>query len=107
MARQERKADMSEAIELYRYKGPTDIIIRAGIDENGAVRLDGHDFGEGPQKIYDRDEFEYWAIVPGAHKDRVVLALIEKLYSGNPSAVREFIELMKAKDIPCEFGSWP
>jgi hypothetical protein len=98
---------MSETIELYRYHGPTDIIIRAEFTDDGDLKVWGHDLGEAPRKLFDHDDYEYWTIAHRAHKDRVLFALLEKLYGNDPSAVLKFKELLKTKDIPCEFGTWP
>jgi hypothetical protein len=34
--------------------------------------------------------------VPGEHKDEVLLALIERVYGNNPSAIEEFRTLLEA-----------
>ncbi|GAI24511.1 unnamed protein product, partial [marine sediment metagenome] len=40
------------------------------------------------------------------HKDDVLLALMEKLYGGNASAVSDFREFLKSRGIPNEFDTW-
>jgi len=44
--------------------------------------------------------------VPSEHKDDVLLALLEKLYGGNGSAVSDFLGFLKSRGIPNEFDTW-
>jgi hypothetical protein len=97
---------MSKTVELVRQGGETSIHINARIEEAGDLLLSGQDIGEAPQQIFGKDDYEYWLRVPAAAKDRVLLALIEKLYGGNPSVVSELREFLESKEIPCKFHSF-
>jgi len=51
-------------------------------------------------------EYEYWLRIRASNKDKVLLALIEKLYSGNTSLISELKDYLESKGIPCEFHSY-
>jgi len=80
--------------------------VEAEIKENGDLQLSAQDVGGLAEEVWGDPDYEYWVTVSHEHKDRVLLALIEKLYGGNVSAVDDFQKFMKAKGIPCEFDNW-
>ena len=94
-----------DRVVLVNQGGSTSIHIDARIDEDGNLLLSGQDIGEAPEQIFGKDEYEYWLTVPVAEKDRLLLALIEKIYKGNASVVSEFREFLESKNIPCHFHS--
>ena len=97
---------MSEVIKLVRQAGATSIYIDARIDDEGNLRLSGQDIGEAPEAMFGKSDYEYFLNIPAAEKDRVLLALLEKVYSGNASVISEFREFLESKGIPCEFHSF-
>ena len=97
---------MTEVIKLVRQGGPTSIYIDARIDDEGKLLLSGQDIGEAPEEIFGKDDYEYFLSIPAAEKDRVLLALIDKIYSGNASVISEFRGFLESKDIPCTFHSF-
>ena len=97
---------MSEVIKLVSQGGPTSIHIDVRIGDEGELLLSGQDIGEAPDAIFGRGDYEYFLSVPAADKDRVLLALIERIYRGNASAVSEFREFLEAKEIPYGFYSF-
>ena len=84
----------------------TSVYIDANIDKDGDLVLSGQDIGEAPKEHFGDSDYEYWVHVPSNQKDNVLLALIERFYGGNLKVISEFMELMKSKGIPYEFGSW-
>ena len=44
-------------------------------------------------------DYEYWLTVPGAEKDKLLLALLEKHYAGDAMVVSTLRELMDSKQI--------
>ena len=97
---------MSDVIKLVSQGGPTSIHIDARIGDKGQLLLSGQDIGEAPEQVFGKDDYEYFLSIPAAEKDRVLLALIEKLYAGNASVISELREFLESKDIPCEFHSF-
>jgi hypothetical protein len=97
---------MSKTVELVKLGGETSIHIDARIEEAGDLLFSGQDIGEAPQQIFGKDDYEYWLRVPAAAKDRMLLALIEKIYRGNASVISELREFLESKEIPCEFYSF-
>ena len=93
-------------MQLCSRRGETSITIDAEITEDGALQLSGQDIGEAPKEFWGDDDYEYWLLVLAEQKDRVLLALLEKLYQGNPRAVSEFQHFLKERKIPCSFHSW-
>ena len=59
-----------------------------------------------PSEFIGDSDYEYWLQIKAAAKGRVLLSLIEKLYSGNSKLVSELMEYLKLKDIPFEFQSY-
>jgi len=49
---------------------------------------------------------EYWLTVRAINKDRVLLALLEKLYTGNPSLISNLKHYLESKSIPYEFFNY-
>lgn len=96
----------AKRIQLYEQRGETSRYIDAAITENGDLLVSGQDVGKAPQEWWGDADYEFWVAVPGEHKDDVLLALIERLYGGNPSAVDEFRDFVKSRGIQSEFGSW-
>ena len=93
-------------VELVNQSGSTSIHIDARIQESGDLLLSGQDIGEAPEQIFGKDDYEYWLTVPAAEKARVLLALIEKIYRGNPSVISELKEFLESRKIPCEFHTY-
>jgi hypothetical protein len=93
-------------VRLCESRGSTSVFIDAEITDDGSLQLSGQDVGEAPAKWWGDDDYEYWVHVRPENKDRVLLALLEKLYAGNSRADTEFADLLKAKGIPYEFDSY-
>ena len=97
---------MSEVIKLVRQSRSTSIYIDARIEDDGDLRFSGQDIGEAPKQIFGKDDYEYWLTVPAAEKDRLLLALIEKVYKGNATVVSEMKEFLEERNIPCQFQTY-
>jgi hypothetical protein len=77
----------------------------AEITDKGDLLLSGQDIGDAPREVWHDDDYEYWLTVSAPNKDRVLLALLEKLYAGNPSLISELKYYLESKNIPCEFNT--
>lgn len=97
---------MKNRIKLVEIEGSTSIHIYVEITDGGDLLLSGQDLGEAPQMIWGDSDYEYWLRIKNADKEAVLLALIEKHYSGNASVVTELREYLESKEIPCEFHSY-
>ena len=97
---------MKNKANLVHIEGPTSIYIDAEITDSGDLLLSGQDLGAAPQKFFGDSDYEYRLRVGAAHKDRLLLALLEKLYSGNPSVVSQLREYLDSKGIPAEFSTY-
>jgi hypothetical protein len=53
-------------------------------------------------ELFGDSEYEYFLSIKAPHKDRLLLALIEKVYKGNSQVITEIQELLASKSIPCE-----
>jgi hypothetical protein len=87
-------------------EGPTTTRIDVEITEEGDILFSGQDVGEAPERFWGDEDYEYWLKISATDKDRVLLALIEKLYSGNPSVISEIKDFLNSRDIPSEFSSY-
>jgi len=85
--------------------GDLQIIIHAEITDAGALHVSGQDFGPGASMV--GDETEYIASVRKEDKDRLLLALIERLYGGDTHAVRDFYDFARSKGIEASWFRWP
>ncbi len=99
---------MSDKIRLVKVtiEGPTNIYVDVEITEEGDLLFSGQDVGKAPETFWGDEDYEYWLKVSAADKDRVLLTLIEKLYSGNPSLISEIKDYLGSKGIPSEFSSY-
>lgn len=94
---------MEESIVLVNKKGDISVYIDASITPGGDLRLSGQDIGEELKRLLGDSETEYFLTIRSAFKDKVLLALIEKLFKGNFSVIIELKTLLESKGIPCEF----
>ena len=97
---------MTDIVELFNKRGTTSIYIDARIEDSGDLRFSGQDIGEAPEQIFGKDDYEYWLTVPAAEKDRLLLALIEKIYRGKASVVSEMREFLDERNIPYGFQTY-
>ncbi len=93
-------------IDLVEERGETSVFISAEIDTDGRFIISGEDIGKSPEEFWGDSDYEYWVVVSPDQKDRVLLALVEKLYKGDMKVVSKFRNLLSEKNIPSEFGSW-
>ena len=96
----------AKSVSLYEQRGETSRFIDAEINKDGDLVVSGQDVGKAPREFWGDADYEFWVFVRGEHKDDVLLALIEKLYSGSGSAVTDFREFLKSRGIPNEFDTW-
>jgi hypothetical protein len=96
----------AKRVRLYEHEGETCVSIDAEITDDGDLLLSGYDIGKAPEEFWGDADYEYWAHVRAEHKDDVLLALVEKVYGGNRSAISDFRAFMKEKGIPSTFDSW-
>ena len=93
-------------IKLFEERGPTSRFISAEVDENGKLIVSGQDVGETPRKLIDDGDYEFIVTVNAKDKDRVTLALIEKVFGGRFCAVDEFRQFLEEKGIPYSWMVW-
>ena len=96
----------AKSVSLYEQRGETSRFIDAEINKDGDLVVSGQDVGKAPREFWGDADYEFWVYVPSEHKDDVLLALMEKLYGGNGSAVSDFRDLLKSRGIPNEFDTW-
>lgn len=97
----------SREVEIFRKQvNNTLLILNVKILSNGDLSMEGHDIGDAPRQAWGHDDYEYAVSVGAEHKDRVLLLLIkERFDTRTPSS--DFMEWLKANNIPNEFSSWP
>lgn len=93
-------------VKLFEEEGRTYRQIHAYINQSGDLVMSAQDVGAAPEEFFDDSDYEFWATVKSADKDKVLLVLIEKLYGGHFRAVDEFRQFMDEKGIDCEFDTW-
>jgi hypothetical protein len=96
----------AKSVSLYEQRGETSRFIDAEINKEGDLVVSGQDVGKAPREFWGDSDYEFWVHVRSEHKDDVLLALMEKLYGGNGSAVTDFREFLKSRGIPNEFDTW-
>ena len=95
-----------DKVILCEERGETSIFIDAEITADGTLQLSGQDLGTAPQEFWGDLDYEYWLVISADQKDRVLLALLEKVYKGDRRAVSNFQEFLKEREIPARFHSW-
>jgi hypothetical protein len=96
----------SKNVKLLEERGATSRFIHARIEANGNLVVLGHDVGASPKKFFDSSDYEFIVTVRTEDKDRVLLALIEKVYGGRFSAVDEFRKFLQEKKIKFGWMIW-
>ena len=105
MAKDEQQPK-AKKVSLYEQRGETSRFIDASINKDGDLIVSGQDVGKAPREFWGDADYEFWVHVRNEHKDDVLLALMERLYGGNASAVTDFREFLKSRDILNEFDTW-
>ena len=105
MAQQKRQSS-SKSVQLHEEVGETSRYIQAEIRQDGDLVLSGQDVGRAPKEIWGDSDYEWWVSVSSNDKDDVLLALLEKLYVGNPAAIEEFRDLLEGRGSQSQFHSW-
>lgn len=91
-------------------------ILEVTLDEDGSLRLDGHDLGPGTEAIRAHGSYEWrWTIRPnhvplvraalGCRPGEDLLTAISQRYRGEGSY--ELERRLRDSEIPREFWSWP
>ena len=93
-------------VSLFEERGETSRFVDARIDKDGDLTVSGQDIGKAPQEHWGDSDYEFWVFVRSQDKDRLLLALIEKLYGGRFHAVDEFRDFLVSRNIPYQFDSW-
>lgn len=108
---------VSRSVRLRDERTETDRqVLDASIDEDGALRIDGHDLGPGTRAIRAEGEYEWrWTIasshiplvraVVGCAPGEDLLGALAERYRGERS--HELERLLRESEIPREFWSWP
>ncbi len=89
--------------------------LSAYIDESGDLHIDGQDLGPGTAPMSGDGEYEWFQTVRaeylprllevlGADPDADVLTFLQDNFAG--AASRRLEPLIRASDVPMEFGSW-
>lgn len=102
----EGRESQAKRIRLYEERGDTSRFIDAEIGEDGELLVVGQDVGKAPREWWGDGDYEFWVTVPSECKDDVLLALLERVYGGSPSAVDDFRELLGSRGINFEFTTW-
>lgn len=100
------ESDPAKRVELCNQKGDPWITIQAEIDNKGNLLLSGQDLGQSVRDVWGDDDYEYWLLVSKEHKDRLLLALIKRLYAENTRVVSELGDWLRENDIPYVFDSY-
>jgi hypothetical protein len=105
MAKDEATSNSLE-LKLFEERGETSRFTTAEIKETGDLVVLCQDVGKAPEEWRGDSDYEFWATVKQEDKDKLLLALIEKLYGGHFSAVDEFRTFLELKGIPFEWMTW-
>jgi hypothetical protein len=90
-------------VVLVEQSGETSVRITASVLANGDLQLAGQDTGKAPSEIFGDSDYEYWLTVPAAHKNALLLALLEASHKGDPRVVSKLKALLESRRIPFEF----
>jgi hypothetical protein len=93
-------------VKLFEERGETSRFTTAEIKETGDVVVLCQDIGKAPEEWWGDSDYEFWVTVKEEDKNKLLLALIEKLYGGHFSAVDEFRTFLETKGIPFGWMTW-
>ncbi len=96
----------SKKVQLFEERGSTSRLIHARIEDDGSLVVEGQDVGAAPEEWFGDSDYEFIVRVKAEDKDRVILALIEKLFRGRFRAVDEIREFLEEKGIPFGWMTW-
>jgi hypothetical protein len=104
---EENKAELSSIkVLLFEERGSTSRFIHARIENNGNLVVEGQDVGAAPLEWFDDEDYEFIVTVSKEEKDRVLLALIQKVFGGKFRAVDDFREFLEEKGVPFGWMTW-
>lgn len=89
------------SVEILKNQGEVADFISAVIEEDGRLQMIRNSFG--PADF----ETEVTAAVATEDKDRLLLALLEKVFAGNTKALEDFRDFATAKGIGVAWFRWP
>ena len=76
--------------------------LAVGIDDSGALVLEGVDAGEEVRRLFGDWDFEYWLTIPAEYRESLLLYLIKERFT----SVHDMRKWLGEKDIPFEFTSF-
>ena len=120
-----------KAVQLLEERGETSRFIDAEIKENGDLVVSAQDVGKAPLQWWGDSDYEFWVTVASKDKplvlqaliefinqeggpppieskdqDKALLDLLERIYAAHFSAVDEFQDFLRSRDIPFSGGTW-
>lgn len=90
---------MEKVVNLVSREGPTSVYIDVEINDAGDLVFSGQDIGEAPSQYVGGLDYEYWLMVPANEKDRFLMALLEKQFLNDESAMSTVREILDSKEI--------
>ena len=76
--------------------------LKAYLQENGDLVLDGRDFGPAVEDYWGHDDYEYWLFVRAVDVPKVLLELIKYRFDN----IIAFQSWLKEKTIDSELKNW-
>jgi len=89
------------SINLYKKKNEASSYIDASITDKGDLQIIRNSFGPGDF------ETEVTVAVSKTDKDQLLLALLQKIYTGNKNALEDFVTFTRSKNIIVQKFRWP
>ena len=82
--------------------------LRAQINKDGGLQLEGQDLGKKVEQTWGEDEYEYWYTLPEDYKDTLLLLLIKDFFASEEGVTTEakFKKYLEEHNLPCEFSNY-
>lgn len=77
-------------------------VLEVIIDDEGNLNLEGYDIGDFVKEYWGDDDYEYFILVKKENLSTILLWLIKERFKNSS----DFMNWLKEKQIPYEFGSW-
>lgn len=106
MVRRGQIQGTEKTVRLYEDHGETSRLIDAEIRSSGDLVVSGYDVGKSPCRWFGHSDYEFAVTVEACQKDRLLLALIEQCFGRKFSAVDEFREFARSREIPVIWKTW-
>jgi hypothetical protein len=80
--------------------------VTLSVEGDGALAMDSHEMGAGPNDAWGLDDNEVTLSVAPDDVGRLALALAAEILKGGKDAASRLADICEANDVPCRIAHW-